>query len=78
MQGELRRIDAEIEANRATSIMINKNAWEVSAETLEPTWMATKSPLAAPAKARPKRSKTWANCLTRARITFAFANRPMA
>src|SRR5260370_7514368 len=38
---------------------------EVNAAMLDPTWVPTNNPLAAPAIASPMRSSTWANFLTR-------------
>src|SRR6266850_1943024 len=52
----------------ARIIRLSRKAWEVSSAKLDPTSAATNRPLAAPAIARPRRSRTWANLRTRNRI----------
>src|SRR5580704_11771743 len=49
-------------------IMATRNPREVRAAMLDPTWVATNNPHAAPAIARPERSRTWAAFLTRSCI----------
>ena len=50
------------------SIIRSRKAWLVRAEMLVPTSADTNNPLAAPAMARPRRSRMWANFRTRVRI----------
>jgi hypothetical protein len=44
----------------------------VSDAMLDPTWAATKSPLAAPIIASPVRSRTWENFLMRWRMVVTY------
>jgi hypothetical protein len=70
MKRELRRVDAEIEADRAADHHDQRKACEVSAEMVDPVWRRrTIRPPHRPWRAQSVPGK-WANFLTRVRMVM--------